>query len=73
MSAQACFINEGDKCSKYWFSLNKPKEPANIILGLQDEEGTVQTETRKMVGIASNEPDKNKINKKNEKAHKGKA
>src|SRR5882672_8948777 len=53
MSAQARLINEGEQCSKYWFALNKPKEPANIILGLQDEEGVVQTETRKMVGIAS--------------------
>src|SRR5467141_4320447 len=52
-SAQARFINEREQCSKYWFALNRPKEPANIMLGLQDEEGVVQTETRKMVGIAS--------------------
>src|SRR5882672_2885447 len=44
-SAQAQFINEGEQFSKYWFTLNKPKEPANIMLGLQDEEGVVQTET----------------------------
>src|SRR5467141_5079487 len=53
ISAQARFINEGEQCSKYWFTLNKPKEPENIMLGLQDEEGVVQTETRKMVDIAS--------------------
>jgi len=35
------------------FTLNKPKEPENIILGLQNEEGAVQTETRKMIDIAS--------------------
>ena len=52
-SAQAWFLNEGERCSKYWFALNKPKEPSNIILGLQNEEGTIQTETRKMVDIAS--------------------
>ena len=52
-SAQACFLNEGEGCSKYWFALNKPKEP-NMILGLQDEECVIQTETRKMVEIASN-------------------
>jgi len=34
MLAQAHFINEGEQCSKYWFTLNKPKEPVNIILGL---------------------------------------
>ena len=53
-SAQAQFLNEGERCSKYWFALNKPKEPNNMILGLQNEEGIIQTETRKMVEIASN-------------------
>src|SRR5882724_203720 len=52
-SAQAQFLNEGERCSKYWFALNKPKEPSNIILGLQNEEGIIQTETRKMVAITS--------------------
>src|SRR5882724_4466210 len=52
-SAQAQFLNEGERCSKYWFALNKPKEPSNMILGLQNEEGIVQTETRKMVAITS--------------------
>jgi len=40
--------------AKYWFALNKPKEPSNMILGLQNEEGTIQTETRKLVDIVSN-------------------
>ena len=53
-SAQAQFLNKGERCSKYWFALNKPKEPNNMILGQQDEEGIIQTETRKMVEIASN-------------------
>jgi len=52
-SAQAHFLNEGERCSKYWFALNKPKETNNMILGLQDEEGIIHTETRKMVKIAS--------------------
>jgi len=34
--------------------LNKPKEPNNMILGLQEKEGIIQTETSKMVVIASN-------------------
>ena len=46
-SAQVRFLNKGEQCSKYWFPLNKPKEPENVILGLQNEEGAVQTETRK--------------------------
>src|SRR5467141_3769540 len=46
-SAQARFINEGEQCSKYWFALNKPKEPANIMLRLQDEE-RVQLQTTKV-------------------------
>ena len=32
--------------------MNKPKEPENKILGLQKEEGVVQTEMRKMLDIA---------------------
>src|SRR5882724_103853 len=52
-SAKARFLNEGEQCSKYWFTLNKPKEPENIILGLQNEEGAVQTETRKMIDNTS--------------------
>ena len=36
-SAQAQFLNEGERCSKYWFLLNKPKEPNKMILGLQDK------------------------------------
>ena len=38
-TAQAHFLNKWERCSKYWFSLNKPKEPNNMILGLQNEEG----------------------------------
>ena len=53
-SAQAHFLNEGERCSKYWFALNKPKEPNNMILGLQNEEGIIQTETRKIIEITSN-------------------
>src|SRR5882724_9770273 len=52
-SAQAQFLNERERCSKYWFALNKPKEPNNMMLGLQNEEGIIQTETRKMVTITS--------------------
>ena len=48
-SAQAQFLNEGERCSKYWFALKKPKELNNMILGLQNKEGIIQTETRKMV------------------------
>ena len=29
-SAQTQFLNERERCSKYLFALNKPKEPNNI-------------------------------------------
>jgi len=54
-SAQAQFLNEGERCSKHWFALNKLKELNNTILGLQNEECIFQTETKKkMVETTSN-------------------
>jgi len=34
-SAQTQFLNEGERCSKYCFTLNKQKDLNNMILGLQ--------------------------------------
>jgi len=34
-------------------SLNKPKDPNNMILGLQNKEGIIKKRTRKMVEITS--------------------
>src|SRR5882724_9366674 len=59
-SAQACFLNEGERCSKYWFALNKPKEPNNMILGLQNEEGIIQIETTKMQKLHQTTTDNSK-------------
>ena len=50
-AAEIKYLTEGETCLKYWFSLNKDNKPWNVIYGLQNEDGTVTTETRKMAEI----------------------
>lgn len=52
-SAQARFSKEGDKGTKYYFSLNKDKMEKQIILGLMDKNNRVHTDMRIMTEIAS--------------------
>ena len=44
----------GERCTKYFFGLNKKKFEQQVILGLLDEDDKMTTATRKMTQIATN-------------------
>jgi ribonuclease HI/exonuclease III len=51
--AKARYAEQGEKCSKYWFQLNKKKHPPSTIFAMQDHKGKITTRTSQMVKIAS--------------------
>jgi exonuclease III len=52
-AAEARFKHFGEKCTKYWFNLNKEVERQECMLALYDRDGNLHTETKVMCEIAS--------------------
>ena len=46
------YRQKGEKCTKYWFNLNKSKSDDNVIIVLKDENDKITRDTRKMGEIA---------------------
>ena len=46
------YRQKGEKCTKYWFNLNKSKSDDNVIVVLKDENDKITRDTRKMGEIA---------------------
>ena len=52
-NAKARYKEKGEKCTKYWFDLTKPKHTKESIAELQDEQGKITNDSRKMAIIAT--------------------
>lgn len=52
-TSKANFQSKGERCTKYWFNLNKKKQAIDPILSLFDKHDKLQTTTQKMTEIAS--------------------
>jgi len=52
-SIKTRYSKEGEKNTKYWFGLNKPKREAQTIMGLRDKNGNIKTQTQEMCKIAT--------------------
>ena len=53
LKTRARYELEGEKNTKYWFSLKKEKMERQTIYGLQDKNRRIITETKEMIKIAS--------------------
>jgi len=53
MIAKAKYIKEGQKSTKYFFSLKKDKKDPFIIKALQNKNGKIITDTDKMCKVAT--------------------
>ncbi|PPQ78110.1 hypothetical protein CVT24_006387 [Panaeolus cyanescens] len=51
--AKANYLVEGERCTKYWFNLNKEKYKKQIIYGLIDEKDRLQLKTTDMNKVAT--------------------
>jgi len=51
--AKANYYAKGERNTKYWFNLNKPKTTIDPIMALYDTQGILRTNTDKMVEIGS--------------------
>ena len=52
-SARARYRLKGEKCSKYWFNLNKEKMPEQTILAMRDKSNNITRKTKEMMEIAT--------------------
>jgi len=52
-ATRARYRLKGEKCTKYWFGLNKEKWNEQTILALKDKDNKLCTETKEMITIAT--------------------
>ena len=52
LATKVRYRQKGEKCTKYWFGLNKQKMGDNTILALTDKNGKLSKETKIMGKIA---------------------
>ncbi len=48
------WVKEGEKCTSYFFNLEKQRQKANVIHRLKNKEGDIKTKDSEILGIASN-------------------
>ena len=48
------WINEGEKCTSYFFNLEKTRQKANVIREIQDENGALHTEDNEILKTTDN-------------------
>ena len=51
--ARMNYAFKGERNTKYWFNLNKERHSKEVIIGLENEQGVMETNTRDMAEIAT--------------------